>query len=189
MSIQNCIQHVKLVSLDRDVLDLALPLNLVGLTAVELCSVFRIRMDVRVLQDGLGYNVTKVRENQGPVAENLPLMVTLPSNGNYHGNRAQQPIKIKVSMVVTTDGKVTTNGKFCARGPDDMTVIMQSDVCLTCHNLGTIASFSLIKLLFIVQCTSSTYKWSCNTFDESDDIDKNKTNNFTLFSRGYKKII
>ena len=31
-------------------------------------------------------------------------------NGNYHGNRAQQPIKIKVSMVVTIDGKVTING-------------------------------------------------------------------------------
>ena len=39
-------------------------------------------------------------------------------NGNYHGNRAQQPIKIKikVSMVVTIDGKVTINGKFCATG-------------------------------------------------------------------------
>ena len=31
-------------------------------------------------------------------------------NGNYHGNRAQQPIKIKVSMEVTIDGKVTING-------------------------------------------------------------------------------
>ena len=45
-------------------------------------------------------------------------------NGNYmymyHGNRAQQPIKIKVSMVtmvVTIDGKVTINGKLCATGP------------------------------------------------------------------------
>ena len=38
-------------------------------------------------------------------------------NGNYHGNRAQQPIKIKVSMVVTIDGKVTINSKFCAAGP------------------------------------------------------------------------
>ena len=36
------------------------------------------------------------------------------SNGNYHGNRAQQPIKIKVSMVVTIHGKVTLNGKFYA---------------------------------------------------------------------------
>ena len=32
-------------------------------------------------------------------------------NGNYHGNRAQQLIKIKVSMLVTIDGKVTINGK------------------------------------------------------------------------------
>ena len=38
-------------------------------------------------------------------------------NGNYHGNRAQQPIKIKVSMVVTIDGKVTINGKFVQWGP------------------------------------------------------------------------
>ena len=38
-------------------------------------------------------------------------------NGNYHGNRAQQLIKIKVSMVDTIDGKVTIHGKFCAKGP------------------------------------------------------------------------
>ena len=31
-------------------------------------------------------------------------------NGCYHGNRAQQPFKIKVSMVVTIDGKVTIKG-------------------------------------------------------------------------------
>ena len=33
-----------------------------------------------------------------------------------YGNGAQAPIKIKVSMVVTIDGKVTINGKFCATG-------------------------------------------------------------------------
>ena len=33
-------------------------------------------------------------------------------DGNSHGNRAQQPIKIKVSVVVTRDGKVIINGKF-----------------------------------------------------------------------------
>ena len=38
-------------------------------------------------------------------------------NDNYHGNRAQQPIKINVSMVVSIDGKVNINGKFCATGP------------------------------------------------------------------------
>ena len=41
-------------------------------------------------------------------------------NGIYHGNMAQQPIKFKVSiMVVTIDGKVTINGKFCAMRPMD----------------------------------------------------------------------
>ena len=34
-------------------------------------------------------------------------------SGNYHVNRAQQPIKIKV---LTIDGKVTINGNFCATG-------------------------------------------------------------------------
>ena len=38
-------------------------------------------------------------------------------NGNYHGNRAQQPIKIKDSMVLTIDGKVAINVKFSATGP------------------------------------------------------------------------
>ena len=38
-------------------------------------------------------------------------------NGNYHGNRAQQPIKIKVSMVVTIDGKFTINVKVLCNGP------------------------------------------------------------------------
>ena len=38
-------------------------------------------------------------------------------NGNYNGNRAQQPMKIKFSMAGTIDGKVTINGKFCATGP------------------------------------------------------------------------
>ena len=38
-------------------------------------------------------------------------------NGNYHGNRAQQPIKIKVFMVVTIDGEATINSKFCATDP------------------------------------------------------------------------
>ena len=38
-------------------------------------------------------------------------------NGHFHGYRTQQPIEIKVSMVVTIDGKVTTNDKFCATGP------------------------------------------------------------------------
>ena len=41
-------------------------------------------------------------------------------NGNYHGNGAQQPIKIKVSMVVAIDGKDTINGKFCAMGPYEL---------------------------------------------------------------------
>ena len=38
-------------------------------------------------------------------------------NGNYHGNMAQQPIKFKVSIKVTTDGKVTICDKFYATGP------------------------------------------------------------------------
>ena len=37
--------------------------------------------------------------------------VNFAINGNYHGNRAQQPMTIKVSMVVTI------NGKFHATGP------------------------------------------------------------------------
>ena len=38
-------------------------------------------------------------------------------NGNYHGNRAQQPIEIKVSMVLTIDGKVTIDANLYATGP------------------------------------------------------------------------
>ena len=53
----------------------------------------------------------------GPCCKKLIIDGNFAINGNYHGNRAQQPIKIKVSMVVTIDGKVTINGKFCATGP------------------------------------------------------------------------
>ena len=56
--------------------------------------------------------------NLGPVAYNFKTIDgNFAINGNYHGNRAQQPIKIKVSMVVTIDGWVTINGKYCATGP------------------------------------------------------------------------
>ena len=53
----------------------------------------------------------------GPRCIKLTIDGNFAINGNYHGNSAQQPIKIKVSMVVTIDGKVTINGKFCAMGP------------------------------------------------------------------------
>ena len=38
-------------------------------------------------------------------------------NYNYYGNRVKKHIQIKVSTVVTIDGKITINGKFCATGP------------------------------------------------------------------------
>ena len=56
-----------------------------------------------------------------PVSGLLCIKLTIDGNFaincNYHGNMAQQSIKIKVSMVVTIDGKFTINGKFCATGP------------------------------------------------------------------------
>ena len=52
----------------------------------------------------------------GHLLHKLTIDGSFAINNNYHGNRAQRPIKFKVSLVVTIDGKVTINGKFCAKG-------------------------------------------------------------------------
>ena len=48
----------------------------------------------------------------GPHCTKLTINGNSASNGNYHGNIAQQPIQFKVSMVGTTDDTVTINSKF-----------------------------------------------------------------------------
>ena len=53
----------------------------------------------------------------GHVAQNLPLMVTLPSIVTTTETLIVDWLLSPVTMVVAIDGKVTINGKFYATGP------------------------------------------------------------------------
>ena len=64
-------------------------------------------------QKDVGHPVKYMRPTPGTSC----IKLTIDGNLAINGNRVQQPIKIKVSMVVNIDGKVTINGKLCATGP------------------------------------------------------------------------
>ena len=53
----------------------------------------------------------------GPSCIKLTISGNLAISGNYHGNKASQPISIEGSMAVTIDSRI--DGKFMQRGPND----------------------------------------------------------------------
>ena len=97
----------------------------------------------------------------GPRCIKLTIDGNFAINGNYHGNRAQQPIKIKVSMAVTIDGKVTINGKFYATRPRPLLHFEAENTTQFCFLFVRLLrnSFRVILHLTLHDIVSSFQKW------------------------------
>ena len=62
-------------------------------------------------------NVNTEIDDMGPRCTKLTIGGNFAINGNYHGNLDFDWLLSPVTVVVTIDGKVNINDKFCATGP------------------------------------------------------------------------